>query len=134
METLNLTQIDNHSQIKDLRSVLFPEKDSPVYFGFSVDEKIIGGCQITLSYDFLVLDKIFIPEELRSQGYGVRLFMEVESLARKNNCRKILLSTLKSMGALDYWLKNGFELTGKVMDCPEGDELYYLAKDLSQNK
>lgn len=130
MEQFTLKRISDDSQIAELKSLLFPETHSPVFLAFCAEGKIVGGCQITFSYDFLVLDKIFIPENLRSQGYGIRLYLEVEALARGNNCKKILLSTLKSMGALDYWLKNGFEITGQVPDCPEGDELYYMSKTL----
>jgi len=90
-----------------------------------------AGVRVTKQYDFLVVDGIWVDEDLQRQGYGSKLYFEVEAFARQQGSRKILLSTFDFMQSLSFWKRVGFQISGEVPDCPKGYTLYYLYKSLN---
>jgi GNAT superfamily N-acetyltransferase len=102
------------------------------YYLFLKNEinQIHAGVKVTKNYDFLVLESIWVDDDLQRQGYGSKLYFEVEAFARRQGCRKILLSTFDFMQSLLFWKRVGFQIAGQIPDCPKGNILYYLYKPL----
>lgn len=69
-------------------------------------------------------------QDYRKFGYGKKLLLEAEKMAKKK-CDFIKLDTL-SFQALDFYLKQGFEVFGTIHNAGSYSH-YYLTKELSQN-
>lgn len=89
-----------------------------------------GAAQVTMNFDYLLVDNIWVDESLQKQGYGIRLYQAIEDLAKQHGCQKILLQTYDFLNTLSFWERFGFRQVGNVPNCPAGHTLYYLAKDL----
>lgn len=94
------------------------------------DEKRIGGANILLGYDYLLIDAFWIEAAHRRKSIGRKLLAEVEQFGRKNSKRRILLSTFEFQDGLHFWLACGFKEVGKIDDYPDGHKLIYLHKRL----
>lgn len=95
-----------------------------------IENRIMASAQVTLCFNYLVLDSIWVDESIQRQGFGVRLYQEIEDLAQNNNCQKILLQTFDFLDALPFWTRMGFKQIGLVQDCPPGHQLIYFEKNL----
>ena len=96
----------------------------------SLEEKRIGGANILLGYDYLLVDAFWIQSSHRRQSIGRRLLEEVERFGRKSAKRRILLSTFEFQDGLQFWIACGFKEVGKIDDYPAGQQLIYLHKRL----
>lgn len=96
----------------------------------SADEKRIGGANILLGYDYLIIDAFWIEPSHRRKSVGRKLLEEVEQFGRKNSKRRILLSTFEFQDGLHFWRACGFKEVGKVDDYSDGQKLIYLHKRL----
>ena len=94
------------------------------------EDKRIGGANIILGYDYLLVDAFWIQSSHRRQAIGRRLLEEVERFARKSAKRRILLSTFEFQDGLQFWIACGFKEVGKIDDYPDGEKLVYLHKRL----
>ncbi|MZQ86278.1 GNAT family N-acetyltransferase [Paenibacillus sp. 5J-6] len=95
----------------------------------SADNKTCGGLVGEIFLNFLEVKYLFVEEEFRKLGYGLKLLAEAERLARENFCDFIKLDTL-SFQALDFYKKQGFEVFG-TLENVGGHTHYYLKKDLA---
>jgi ribosomal protein S18 acetylase RimI-like enzyme len=107
-----------------------PHQNESYIFIKNNDDTLVGGSHLSFNYDFMVIESIWVSNDYKRQGLGIRLFNEIEEHAKKKACEHILLSTLSSMQALSFWEKVGFKIIGEVPDCPKGDMLIYLKKNL----
>lgn len=94
------------------------------------DERVLGSAQVSLSFNYLLLESIWIEESAQKNGFGIRLYSEVENFAIQQNCQKILLNTFDFLHALPFWQRVGFQQVGIVENCPPGHKLVYLEKSL----
>lgn len=92
--------------------------------------QLLGSAQISLSFNYLLLESIWVEETEQKNGFGVRLYNEIENFAKQQNCDKILLNTFDFLNALTFWQRVGFEKVGVVENCPPGHKLIYLEKNL----
>lgn len=108
------------------------QTDSRDIYIFIEDEQghVHGGVRLTQILDYMVLESIWVDPALQNKGYGLKLYLEAERYAHKNKMQRILLNTFESLNAIPFWKRIGFEVVGKVPDCPQGDCLYYLQKKL----
>ena len=81
------------------------------------NDKVIGGALITLKKDPLSLKKSFfidyicIEEKYRGQRLGLKLFREIESMARKENCDSLeLVSSKKRETARKLYISEGMSI------------------------
>lgn len=93
------------------------------------EEEVIGGISGTLFWQHLHIDFLWVEEKMRRHGYGRKLLQQIESLAEEKECRLILLDSF-SFQAPGFYLKEGYEICGKVEDHPEGHTQYFLQKRL----
>lgn len=89
---------------------------------------IIGGIVGEFCWNWLEIHYLFVEEEYRKFGYGRALLREAEKMAIERKCDFIKLDTL-SFQALDFYLKEGFEIYGSIENAG-GHTHYYLKKDI----
>ncbi|MCA0992323.1 GNAT family N-acetyltransferase [Pseudalkalibacillus hwajinpoensis] len=93
------------------------------------EREVIGGISGTLFWQHLHIDFLWVEEKMRGFGYGRKLLQQFESLAEEKGCRLILLDSF-SFQAPGFYLKEGYEICGKVENHPEGHTQYFLQKRL----
>ncbi|MHA6533893.1 GNAT family N-acetyltransferase [Paenibacillus sp. BAC0078] len=87
-----------------------------------------GGLIGEICWNWLEVQYLFVEEACRKSSYGSMLISEAEQLARSKGCDFIKLDTL-SFQALDFYLKQGFEVYGTIPNAG-GFNHYYLKKNL----
>lgn len=98
---------------------------------FLVDKenRICGGLFGDMYWEALQIISLWIHEEHRGKGYGHKLIQDAEAYARQHNC-KIMLVETTSFNGPEFYLKAGFEITGKLENFPENNTFYYFNKRL----
>ena len=90
--------------------------------------EIFGGIVGEFCWNWLEIHYLFVDPEHRKSGYGKALLREAEKMARDKKCDFIKLDTL-SFQALDFYLKEGFQIYGTIENAGRHTH-YYLKKDL----
>lgn len=91
--------------------------------------EIIGGLYGKVSYRWLLIDLVSVPESMRGQGIGERLMRMAEEVAQKKNCTGIWLETF-SFQAPAFYQKLGYCEFGRLADYPPGHTRLYYQKSL----
>jgi GNAT superfamily N-acetyltransferase len=79
--------------------------------------------------EWLYVELLYVPDELRGTGVGRELMMRAEAEARARGCRGIWLDTF-SFQARGFYEKLGFTLIGRIDDYPPGHQRFFLQKRL----
>lgn len=93
------------------------------------DQTIVGGIIASTDYDWLYVDLLWIPEELRGKGYGHRLLTLAEDKARERGAKNAYLDTF-SFQVPDFYKQHGYEVFGELSNFPPGHQRYFLKKEL----
>ena len=80
-------------------------------------------------WNCVAIDILWVDCVNRKKGIGSKLLAEVEELARGKGAQLIHLDTF-DFQAKDFYIKQGYEVFGKLQDCPKGHCRYYLMKRL----
>jgi ribosomal protein S18 acetylase RimI-like enzyme len=103
--------------VKNLKESLFDEyKENTEYFVLKNDREIEVG-QLSVGHQKFnnrarIWD-IYIDKSFQNQGMGTKLIQFAEDLARKWNCRNIVLEVQSSnYNAIKFYEKNGFSISG----------------------
>ena len=88
---------------------------------------LAGGLYGWTIYDWLFVELLFVPEQLRGQRLGAKLLAQAEDEARARGCMGAWLDTF-SFQARGFYEKLGYELAGTIPDHPRGGARYILAK------
>jgi GNAT superfamily N-acetyltransferase len=97
--------------------------------------EIIGGLWGRSVRDWLFVDLLFVPEELRARGLGSSIMKKAEEVATKRGCAGVWLHS-GTFQASDFYEKLGYQSFGKLRDFPKGhDTIYYFKRvdDQSQS-
>jgi GNAT superfamily N-acetyltransferase len=73
---------------------------------------------------------LWVPEELRRQGYGTRLLQAAEEYAMEQGCHAVCLETF-SFQAPEFYPKFGYILVGSLEDYPPGHTKQFFRKSLA---
>jgi GNAT superfamily N-acetyltransferase len=92
-------------------------------------DQIVAGLAGYTWAGFCEVRFVWVHETLRGQGYGTRLLEAAEAEARARGCELIILGSY-SFQAPDFYRKLGYEVVGRIDDCPPGHTNYYLKKRL----
>jgi GNAT superfamily N-acetyltransferase len=95
-----------------------PAKGSPV-----------GGLSGWTVFDWLFVELLFVPEDLRGQGHGQALMARAEGFGRERGMTGIWLDTF-SFQARPFYEKLGYTVSGTIPDHPVGGSRYILTKRL----
>lgn len=98
---------------------------------FIKDEKdqVLGGIMGEVCWNWLEIHVLIMDESLRKNGYGSKLLMEAEEIAKERKCDFIKLDTL-SFQALEFYKKHGYEVYGTLPNVGRDFDHYYMKKDL----
>jgi len=94
---------------------------------------IIGGLWAISVYDWLFIDLIYVPDELRGRGIGSKLMKSAEEIADNRGCVGVRLDTY-SFQASNFYEKLGYQVFGKLVEHPRGYERIYFFKVLTDSK
>ncbi len=92
-------------------------------------DEILGGLYAKISYQWLYVELLSVPEQARGQGVGTRLMHMVEELAREKDCTGIWLGTF-DFQAPQFYKKLGFTQYGQIDDYPPGHRQHFFQKRL----
>lgn len=92
-------------------------------------QDVVGGLYGKISYGWLFIELLSIPDQMRTQGTGSRLMRAAEDLARERQCAGIWLDTF-SFQAPGFYRKLGFSEFGHIADYPAGHQRHFFQKRL----
>ena len=102
-------------------------EDKHFLFSLTLDGELIGGICGSVYWDGLEIDTLWIDDLHRGRGYGRDLVVEAETYAREQGA---VIAFLKTVEAVDFYQKLGYEIFGILEDRPIGTQLYHLKKRL----
>jgi GNAT superfamily N-acetyltransferase len=88
---------------------------------------IVGGVIGELFWGWLHVDLLWVQDDLRGQGYGHRLMVQIEDEARRRGAVGAYLDTF-SFQAPEFYLRRGYELFGQLVEFPPGHQRMFLRK------
>ncbi|GLV60608.1 N-acetyltransferase [Dictyobacter sp. S3.2.2.5] len=80
---------------------------------------------------WLEISIMWVDESMRRHGLGRRLMEEAEREARQRGCHYARVAT-GNFQAPAFYQKMGYRLYGKLENCPPGETVFYLWKNLDQ--
>ncbi|MCJ7959062.1 MULTISPECIES: GNAT family N-acetyltransferase [unclassified Pseudomonas] len=92
-------------------------------------QEVVGGLYGKISYGWMFIELLSIPDQMRTQGTGTRLMRAAEELARERECVGIWLDTF-SFQAPGFYRKLGFSEFGHIADYPAGHQRHFFQKRL----
>jgi GNAT superfamily N-acetyltransferase len=109
-----------------------PQPAAPLHL-YAVDEEglVIGGLIGSTHEipDWFQIDVIWVAEAWRRQGLGRQPMQLAEEEAKGRRCRYARLAT-SDYQAPDFYNKLGYQLYGRLDNCPQGETVYYFWKEL----
>lgn len=94
------------------------------------DGAVIAGCIAKMyCWNVVFVDMLWVNAKYRKCGLGSKLLDTIEQEAREKGCYLIHLDTF-DFQAKNFYLRHGYEIFGKMEDCPKGHCRYYLQKKL----
>ncbi|MCI0574161.1 MAG: GNAT family N-acetyltransferase [Myxococcaceae bacterium] len=92
--------------------------------------EMVAGALGSTQWGWLHISHLWVPDELRGQGWGRRLMAAMEKAALARGCHAAYVDTF-SFQARGFYEKLGYELFATLPDFPEGDSLQFLQKRLA---
>jgi len=93
------------------------------------NQKVVGGLWARTSFQWLFVELLFVPEELRGKGLGADMLGAAEGEAIRRGCRGAWLETLSADACL-FYQRMGYEPFGSLDDFPPGNTRTFLCKRL----
>lgn len=91
--------------------------------------KTVGGLWAQLYFDWVFIELLFIPENLRGENLGAKLLRQLEEIAKAKGCVGIWLDTF-SFQAPGFYERQGYERFGTLEDYPKGMARFFFRKVL----
>lgn len=93
-------------------------------------KEVVGGILAKMyCWNVIYIDALWIDKSYRKCGIGEKLLLEIENIAKEENCYLIHLDTF-DFQAKDFYLKYGYEIFGVLDECPKNHKRYFLKKYL----
>ncbi|MBI4065091.1 GNAT family N-acetyltransferase [Candidatus Gottesmanbacteria bacterium] len=93
------------------------------------NDKVFGGIIVSLLWNGMEIQSLWVDESVRKQGWGRKLLEAVETEAIKRGCTIVYTNTF-SWQAGDFYTKLGYATYGKLDGFPENNSLIYYRKNL----
>ncbi len=93
------------------------------------DQQVIGGLWGRTAYDWLFVELLFVPEQLRGRGVGTDLMRRAEAEALARGCAQAWLDTFEFQ-ARGFYERLGYTCFGELNDYPPGFGRYFMRKPL----
>jgi GNAT superfamily N-acetyltransferase len=94
------------------------------------DGIVIGGLYGATMWGWLLVDGLWVAEELRGRGLGRRLLLGAESAAIERGCRGAWLGTF-DFQAREFYERLGYTVFAELDDFPAGHAHYHLRKSFT---
>ncbi len=112
--------------------VATPEESCPLRIAMRSSEGALVGGLVGRTHAipfWLEITVLWIDDVVRGQGLGRWLVEQAEQEARRRGCRFARVAT-SDYQAPHFYMKLGYAQYGLLEDCPPGETVYYLHKDL----
>lgn len=90
--------------------------------------EIVGGAYATLKWGWLHVRSLWVHQDQRGRGVGSRLIAMAEEAASAAGVDKCRLETF-DFQALDFYLKNGYQIFAWLEGSPADHTHYFLKKE-----
>ncbi|GAC19946.1 GNAT family N-acetyltransferase [Paraglaciecola arctica] len=90
---------------------------------------VIAGAAARTFGNWLLLNTLWVSDELRGQKVGSKILKEIEESAKKRGCKKCLLDTL-NFQAMPFYEKHGYKTQWIQQDYPKTGCKYFMVKEL----
>ncbi len=90
---------------------------------------IVAGAAGRTFGDWLLINTLWVSEELRGQGVGSQLLTVIESAGQARGCTQCLLDTL-NFQAMPFYQKHGYVTQWVQQNYPKTGCKYYMLKQL----
>jgi GNAT superfamily N-acetyltransferase len=91
--------------------------------------EIIAGAAARSFGDWLLLDTLWVSDELRGQNIGSEILKKIEASGKKRGCIKCLLDTL-NFQAMPFYEKHGYKTQWVQQGYPKTGCKYFMVKEL----
>ena len=91
--------------------------------------EVIAGAAARTFGNWLLLDTLWVSEELRGQNIGSQLLEKIEVAGKKRGCKKCLLDTL-NFQAMPFYKNHGYAIEWIQKDYPKDGCKYFMVKEL----
>lgn len=91
--------------------------------------EVIAGAAARTFGDWLLLDTLWVSDDLRGQNVGSKILNEIERVAKSRGCKKCLLDTL-NFQAKPFYEKHGYEVQWTQEGYPKEGCKYFMVKNL----
>ena len=91
--------------------------------------KVCGGLLANHYWNCILIDILWLEEASRKQGFGKKLMLELEHIAKEKGVTLIHLDT-HEFQAPKFYEKLGYEVLGVLEDAPLGYKRFYMKKEL----
>ncbi|HEX9369376.1 MAG TPA: GNAT family N-acetyltransferase [Roseiflexaceae bacterium] len=91
---------------------------------------VAGGLLGGTYWGWLVIEILWLADELRGQGWGSRLLRAAEQIAVERGCHAAHLDTM-SFQARPFYERHGYAVFGVLEDLPRGHQRYFMQKRLA---
>ncbi|MFA0813976.1 GNAT family N-acetyltransferase [Microbulbifer epialgicus] len=91
--------------------------------------EVIAGAAARSFGDWLLLDTLWVSEELRGQNIGRQLLSKIESSGKQCGCKRCLLDTL-NFQAMPFYKNQGYEVKWVQEGYPKDGCKYFMVKEL----
>lgn len=135
-ESLPEEEVQQISQaLKEHNELYTGKKDFKDCSRFIIDDEnqLTGGIDAVIIWDYLHINKIWVKESKRLKGYGTNLLRSVFREALKSNVTNVSFNT-NCEELKDFFIHKGFEITGTLLNRPQGYAGYFMYYSISDNK
>ncbi|MBC3767136.1 GNAT family N-acetyltransferase [Neptunicella marina] len=91
--------------------------------------EVVAGAAARSFGDWLLLDTLWVSDELRGQNIGSKILTEIEASGRERGCIKCLLDTL-NFQAMPFYQKHGYKIEWVQQGYPKTGCKYFMVKEL----
>ncbi len=92
-------------------------------------KKVVGGIIITILWNGMEINSLWVEEKLRGQSFGRKLVETAEKEAKIRGCTIAYTNTF-TWQAPGFYEKMGYKQFGKLENFPPGNKLTYFYKKL----
>ncbi|NRA83298.1 MAG: GNAT family N-acetyltransferase [Gammaproteobacteria bacterium] len=90
---------------------------------------VIAGASARTFGDWLLIDTLWVSEQLRGQNIGSQILAQIETAAIARGCNKCLLDTL-NFQARGFYQKHGYQVQWTQQGYPKTGAKHFMVKQL----
>ncbi|PKG80657.1 GNAT family N-acetyltransferase [Colwellia sp. 75C3] len=91
--------------------------------------EVVAGAAGRTFGDWLLINTLWVSDELRGQNIGSKILKEIEFAAKQRGCSKCLLDTL-NFQAMPFYEKHGYKTQWIQENYPKTGCKYFMLKEL----